>query len=71
MIYKLQNISSTYNNQMEVTQMVNFKSKTVWAAGLGGICAVASAAGYAIPTELYALLGSAGLYGLRDAISKK
>jgi len=51
--------------------MINFKSKTVWAAGLGGICAVASAAGYAIPTELYALLGSAGLYGLRDAISKK
>ena len=56
---------------MEVTQMVNFKSKTVWAAGLGGLCAVAQAAGYSIPVEAYGLLGSAGLYGLRDAISKK
>jgi len=56
---------------MEVITMVNFKSKTVWAAGLGGICAVAQAAGIAIPNELYVLLGSVGVYGLRDAIAKK
>ncbi len=44
-----------------------YKSKTVWAAIVAGVVGVLQAIGVPIPSEAYAILGSLGLYGLRDA----
>ena len=53
-----------------------FKSKTVWTAIIGGILAmvgpVSTALGHpvAVPEWVYGILGSFGLYSLRDGIGK-
>lgn len=45
-----------------------YKSKTVWTAVVGAGLAVVHAMGYPIPPYVYAVLGSFGLYGVRDAV---
>ncbi len=47
-----------------------YKSKTVWTAIVAGVLGVLSALGYAVPEQVYVVLGALGLYGLRDAIKK-
>lgn len=45
-----------------------YASKTVWAAAVAGVLGVFQAIGLLIPEYVYVILGSLGLYGLRDAI---
>jgi len=45
-----------------------WKSKTVLVAGVGFLLAVLDSFGVPIPPEVYAMLGSIGLYGVRDAL---
>ena len=43
-----------------------YKSKTIWAALITGVTAIIDGLGLLkIPNEVYVLLGSLGLYGLR------
>ncbi len=44
-----------------------YMSKAIWAAVLTGVLGVLDAFGVKVPTELYVILGSFGLYGLRKA----
>jgi hypothetical protein len=47
-----------------------YKSKTVWAAIVAGVLGVLQAIGLIVPEFVYVILGSFGLYGLRDAMKK-
>lgn len=50
-----------------MTQKKWYKSKAIWAAVITGILGILDAFGLKIPTELYVILGSFGIYGLRKA----
>lgn len=56
---------------MEVKMKKNwYASKTIWSAiALTGLSLV-EIFGVSIPQELYVIVGSFGLYGFRDAMSK-
>jgi hypothetical protein len=45
-----------------------YQSKTVWTAIVTGLVSVLIAMGFAIPTEVYGVLGALGLYSVRDAL---
>jgi len=45
-----------------------YKSKTIWSAVAMFVLALVQLTGFEVPTELYTLAGSFGLYGLRDAM---
>lgn len=44
-----------------------YQSKTIWAAIISAIVGILQAFGVPIPNEVYAILGSLGLYGMRTA----
>ena len=48
-----------------------WKSKTVWSAIAMAALAIIQYFGTEIPVELYTIVASFGLYGLRDAINSK
>lgn len=47
-----------------------YKSKTVWSAVVMAGLAVVQMFGIELPQELYLVVGSLGLYGVRDAMKK-
>lgn len=55
---------------MEVNKLNKdfWRSKTVWSAGGAFVLALLAALGVGVPDWLFVMLGSAGLYGIRDAL---
>ena len=75
-IYKI--IGKLIGNKLSLTEDIVesknwYKSKTIWAAVVGGILGIVQAVGVAIghpiviPVYVYEILGALGLYGLRTS----